>query len=900
MPRLTWSPARCLAAFALVLFTAAAVAQELPPQDFGTSGLAEMFPRLRTTARLLHTTAHPDDDDGAMLVYVARGRGIRTVMQTLNRGEGGQNKFGSELFDELGILRTLELMEADRYYGVEQRFTRVVDFGFSKNADETFAKWGGHDAALQDLVREIRAFRPQVIVSRFDGSARDGHGNHQAAGILSREAFKAAADPGRFPEQIREGLLPWQAQKLYIGNTPQNEATLRINVGAYDPVLGMSFAQYSVEGLQHQASQGVGGFNVLPGDFFRNYKLAENTAGAAGKENDFFDGIDVSLPGLAGWLGNEEAKAPFLRSSLAQVASLTDAAASVFRPNDPAACAPALLKALEILTDTQKKVEALSIGPAAKAEVLSELRDKRREFEHAVNLALGAILQASPDSANPQQGFLFFRQEQTFRLAVPGQTFTATARFYNRSPQTVTVRNIELVAPPDWRIEKLKSDGVQLGPNQQASAQFRVTVPAGAQYTRPYWHREDPLQGGVYTIDQPQYATRALPPWPLHARATYAVGNAESSIDSVVQVKWVDPTAGQTQHPLAVAPPVSVSVEPAVQVISAKLTGPAQVVVGVRNDVNGPAQGTVRLQGPAGWKVAPDSQPAQFAAEGEFKDFRFTVTPPRISEGAYDLNASVELNGKSYAEGFKIIGRPDIGDFYYYSPARQRVSAIDVNVPKDLRVGYLMGAGDDIAPVLQQVGLNLHMITPAELASGDLSRFHTIVVGIRAYDVRNDIRQYNRRLLDYVNHGGTLLVQYIKSTGDFNRGHYAPFPLTLSDERVTVEEAPVEILDPQNPIFHAPNRISARDFNGWVQERGVYFASQWDANYKPLLASHDPGEPARQGGMLVAHYGKGLYIYTGYAFFRQVPAGVPGAVRLFVNLVSASASPAPQAANAGR
>ncbi len=882
----------CLVAFFVVaLVCGAAFAQDIPPQDLGSSGLAQVLPRLRTTARLLHTTAHPDDDDGSMLVYEARGRGVRTIMQTLNRGEGGQNKFGSELFDELGVLRTLELMEADRFYGVEQRFTRVVDFGFSKTADESFQKWGGHDTALADIVREIRTFRPDVIVSRFDGSARDGHGNHQAAGILSREAFKAAADPNRFPEQIREGLLPWQAKKLYIGNTPQNEATLKLDVGDYSPVLGMSYAQFSTEGLKYQSSQGVGGFYVAPGDIFRTYKLAESTIGPRPNETDFFGGIDETLPGLAARLGSDESKAPFLRPALDRADKLAEQAAAEFHLNDGSTIAAMLIAALKQVRDAARQLEPLTIAPAAKAEVLGELREKEKQFADAVNLALGATLLASVDSPNPQVGFGFFRQEETIQLAVPGQTFTATARFYNRSKQPIEVRNIELVAPAGWKIEKIKSDGSKLETNQAATAQFRVTVPADAQYTRPYWHRDD-QQEAVYKVDQPQYATLPLPPWPLHARATYVAGDSEGEIESVVQTKHVDPTYGQTQRPLAVAPPLSVSLQPAVQVVSTHTNGPAQIVVGVRSNVAGAAQANVKLQVPAGWRVTPASQPAQFAGEGEFKGFRFTVTPPPLKEGAYDLAAAAEYDGKSYTEGFITIGRHDIGEFYYYRPARQRISAVDVNVPKEMQVGYIMGAGDDIPAVLQQLGVNLHMITPAELASGDLSRFHTIVVGIRAYDVRNDIREFNHRLLDYVNNGGTLLVQYMAAVGVFNNGHYAPHPLTLSNERVTLEEAPVTILDPADPIFHTPNQIGARDFSGWVQERGLYFASQWAPGYKPLLASNDPGEPPRQGGMLVAHYGKGLYIYTGYAFFRQIPAGVPGAVRLFVNLVSASAAPA--------
>ena len=880
---------RLFTLFTFLLAALVAVSQDIPAQDRGASALAQMFPRLRTTARLLHTTAHPDDDDGSMLVFEARGRGVRTVMQTLNRGEGGQNKFGTELFDELGVLRTLELMEADRFYGVEQRFTRVVDFGFSKNADETFQKWGGHDTALEDIVREIRTFRPDVIVSRFTGGDRDGHGNHQAAGILSREAFKAAADPNRFPEQIREGLQPWQAKKLYIGNTPQNEATLRLNVGDYDPVLGMSYAQFSIEGLKYQRSQGVGGFYAAPGDIFRQYKLAESTVGQRPNETDFFDGIDVTLPGLAARLGEEESKAPFLRPALTQADRLVQQAQASFRPTDASAVAPMLIAALKQVRDAARRLEPLQLNASAKADVMEALEQKKEEFAAAVNDALGAALLASVDSPNPQTGFGFFRQEETFRAAVPGQTFTATARLFNRSKQPITVRSIDLVAPADWHIEKLKSEGSTLSANQQASAQFRVTVPADAPYTRPYWHRDDP-QEAVYKIDEPRYATMALPPWPLKARATYAVGDADSEIDSVVQTKHVDPTYGQTQEPLAVAPPVSVSLQPGLQVVSTHLTGPAQVVVGVRNDVNGPSEATVRLQAPRGWRVSPDSQPAQFASENEFKDFHFTVTPPALKEGAYDLNAIVQYNGKDYSEGFVTIGHQDIGRFFYYRPSRQRISAVDVNVPKGLQVGYIMGAGDDIPAVLQQVGVAVHMISPAELASGDLGRFPTIVVGIRAYDVSNEIRQYNRRLLEYVNNGGTLVVQYVASTGAFNNGHYAPYAMALSNERVTVEEAPVDILDPANPIFHAPNQITTRDFSGWVQERGLYFMEPFDAKYTPLLASNDPGEPSQKGGMLLAHYGKGLYIYSGYAFFRQVPAGVPGAVRLFVNLVSASAS----------
>jgi hypothetical protein len=323
--------------------------------------------------------------------------------------------------------------------------------------------------------------------------------------------------------------------------------------------------------------------------------------------------------------------------------------------------------------------------------------------------------------------------------------------------------------------------------------------------------------------------------------------------------------------------------------VVASVTGTreSRIQVSVRSNVQSPVKATLRLDIPQDWKVSPESFPIELDHDGDVSNYTFAVTPQNIKEGTYHVTASAEYNGKKYAEGFKLITRPDLDSFYAYRPATENVQAVDVNLPPQLRVGYIMGAGDEIPAVLQSVGLNVSLITPQELATGDLTRYGTIVVGIRAYDVRTDVREQNRRLLDYVNRGGTLIVQYNQSTGIFNQGHYTPYPTTLSNERVSVEEEPVEILQPQDRIFSYPNKIGADDFKGWVQERGLYFMSDWDPKFQPLLSCHDPGEPPRNGGMLLAHYGKGLYIYSGYAFFRQLPAGVPGAIRLFVNLVSA-------------
>ncbi|MGZ4820896.1 MAG: PIG-L family deacetylase [Terriglobales bacterium] len=885
-----------------LVFTCGLSAQEIPAQDHGSDALAQMFARLRTTARLLHTTAHPDDDDGSMLAYEARGQGTEAMMLTLNRGEGGQNKFGAALLDELGILRTLELLEADRFYDVEQRFTQVADFGYSKTAEETFEKWGGHNIALADMVRVIRTFRPDVIVSRFDGSGRDGHGNHQAAGILSREAFHAAADANRFPEQIREGLQPWQAKKLYIGNVRGEEgATLKLNTGTYDPILGMSYAQFATEGLKHQMSQGVGGFYNPVGDIFRTYKLADTVLPQPnGEEKSFFDGIDTTLPGLASLLGEQEKNAPFLRAGLAEVDHLIAQAEAGYRPTDPSVTAELLARALQKVRTVYTELgRAQNIGCTTQGDIGCRHRDqiqfeldaKQQQLQQAINIALGLVLQASADPEHEQTFFGFFRQEQTFLMAVPGQTFTVTARLYNRGGQAINAKYMELRVPSEWMSEpaKIKAQMGQLKTNQLASTQFRVTVPENASYTRPYWHRDNSQQA-VYKIDDPRYATLPLPPPPVIARAVYEIAGVESEVTVPVQVKWVDPTYGQLERPLAVGPPLSIEIDPPVRVISTQRRGPFGITVGVRNDVNGAARSIIHLQAPAGWQVTPASQAANFSADQEYKNFTFSVQSPALQEGVYPMSAVLDYDGKQYREGYDVVGRHDIGDFYYYHPAVQKLSAVNVTVPENLRVGYIMGAGDEIPSLLQDLGVHLDMISPAELVSGDLNRYHTIVLGIRAYDVRTDVRAYNQRLLDYVNNGGTLVVQYNASVGVFNGGHFTPYPATLSSERVTVEEAPVRILDPANPIFHTPNPIPMADFSGWVQERGLYFMNSWDPHFKPLLASHDPGEPEREGGLLVAPYGKGLYIYTGYAFFRQLPAGVPGAVRLFVNLLSASAS----------
>ena len=867
------------------------------PEDLGAIHLYQLLAKLHTTARIMHTVAHPDDEDGAMLTLESRGNGAAVLLFTVNRGEGGQNKFGAETADDLGILRTLELLQADKYYGVEQRFSRVVDFGYSKTAEETFSKWHGHDIALGDMVFAIRTFRPDVLISRFSGTKRDGHGHHEAAGILTQEAFRAAADPNRFPEQIKAGLLPWQAKKLYNDNLPRRsdlsvadeDYTIKLDTGEYSPVLGMAYAQFSLEGLAHQTSQGTGGARISPGHRPDYYKRLDSVLPAKpAHENDFLDGIDTSLPALASRLGDEEARVPFLRPALISLQKHVEDATKQFSVKDLAACAGPLLAGRNETLELISEIEKSGLPTAAKADLLPSLQLKQQQFEEAANEALGIYFEFYVDVPGPAAGPSYFaRMEQTFTLGVPGQTFTATARLYNRGKAPIAQNTDELRMPPGWKSTALKQQQDKIDPGEMAAWQFQITIPGDAPYTRPYWSRKDQETETSYTISDSRYLTLPFPPYPLHVATQFNTPLGWSAAHAVAKIRFVDPTVGQSERPLAVGPPVSVLLESPVAVLSTTGNARSQIEVNVRSNVQQPVHATLRLETPAGWKVEPESIPVELDHDGDLNRYSFRITPQNLQEGTYQVTAKAEYNGKQYAEGFKVITRPDLDSYYTYHSATENVQAVDVKLPRELKVGYIMGAGDEIPTVLSSLGVNVNLITPQELAGGDLSRYDTIVVGIRAYDVRTDVREHNRRLLEYANQGGTLIVQYNQSVGIFNEGHYTPYPATLSTARVSVEEMPVEVLEPQNSIFSYPNKITGKDFDGWIQERGLYFMSQWDDHFQPLLSSHDPSEQPQKGGMLLAHYGKGLYIYSAYAFFRQLPAGVPGAIRLFVNLLSA-------------
>ena len=842
-----------------------------------------------------------------MLTLEARGHGASVLLMTLNRGEGGQNKVGSNLSDVLGVLRTLELLAADEYYGVQERFSRVADFGFSKNPDETFAKWGGHEVALGDMVRVVRTFRPDVLVARFSGTERDGHGHHQASSILAKEAFRAAADPKRFSEQIAQGLQPWQAKKFYIGNvcgfgaTTCEDAkwTLKLNTGQVSADLGESYAQFAMKGLRHQLSQGSANWTVEPGDRFTFYKLVDSVEPPKldkdGHEKDFFDGIDTSLPALAN--GIEESKVPKLRYELQQIAIRIAKAAEDANRNDMSAAVIPLLGVAATFKQLSLDVRAAGLSASAESDLIARLEEKSEQSEVALDLALNLTLEATvvsrvgPDG-EPVEGAPK-KEGDAMTTVSPGQEFLVAVDFHNGSKDRLFIDALKLEVPEGWATISGKTKQPAIKPGDNERVVFRLTVPKNAAYTRPYWHRDDPDTESVNHIDDEKYATLPFPPPVLRARAEYSLGDPsgkreKGAISTTVVTRFVDDAGKASARPVAVVPAFSVALEPGTQVISTHNGASSTVTVGVSSNLSREATGVLRLELPTGWR----SEPAQLAVDSkrrrEKQDFQFKVFfPAGLQEGRTKVRAVLEVSGEKFSEGYTLVTREDLGSFYYYQPAVQRVSIVDVKAPHDLKIGYIMGAGDDIPPVLQQVGMDVTLIPPEKLASEDLSHYGTIVLGIRAYDTQKDVAANNKKLLDFVAAGGTLVVQYNASVGDFNKGNFTPYSAELSRARVSVEEAPVEILVPEDGVFHYPNAIAARDFDGWVQERGLYFMDKWDEHFKPLLSCHDPGEDAQKGGLLLAHYGKGIYIYTGYAFFRQLPAGVPGAVRLYVNLLSA-------------
>jgi LmbE family N-acetylglucosaminyl deacetylase len=878
----------CYLVCAALPFSSALAQVQEAAENKGAAAAYAALLRLRSTATVLHTTAHPDDEDGALLTWLSRQQGVRTGLLTLNRGEGGANLLGPQLYDALGILRTEELLAAGRYYGVYQMFTRVTDFGFSKRLDETLEHWG-REVVLGDIVHAIRMYRPDIIVSRFHGKQRDGHGHHQAAGLLSLEAFKTAADPTRFPEHLQEGLRPWQTKKIYMSvREGEPIATLKIDVGAYDPLVGKSYREIARDGLSHQRSQGAGQARVAPGSALRAVMLTDSAIPQVENEQSMFDGIDTTILGIAQLAGSTS-----LAPELTAISQHVEAAISKFDALRPWAVASDLAAGTKATRALLEKVKASSLDAAPKDHVLFLLGNKEAEFNEAMHRALGLVMEVLVDPERESPGPVSFSAlRETFRVAIPGQRFALTLNVSNRSPVQLERGEAGIVRPQGWEVtEKTPASDLPVD-NSTWRARFEAKVPDNAAYTRPYWSRANEWRDHIYQIDKPQFLHLPFAPPEIFGIFSYAIEGVRFVLSHPVQTVYIARPWGEQRRLLTVAPALNIAIAPRVGVVPSAAHTVVSVSVTVANNVKGDAAGKVTLRLPDGWIATPAEHNFTFTHEGEARDFSFQVSLPRVATGAHSqIHAVAEYGGRAYTEGYRVIAYRDLEPRHLYRSATMDVHGIDVQVAPNLSVGYVMGVGDEVPQSLEQIGVKVTMLDDNDLANGHLDQFDSIVIGIRASSVRDALKTYSKRLLDYAERGGNLIYQY--QTQEFDAAPYGPYPykLTARPEEISEEDAPVTILDPAHPVFRWPNQITAADFNGWVLERGSKWMTTWDERYTPLLESHDRQQPPQQGGLLYAQYGKGTFVYAAYAFYRQLPAGVPGGYRLFANLLSLKKRP---------
>jgi LmbE family N-acetylglucosaminyl deacetylase len=854
------------------LLLVGADAQVRPIYDTGAAGLVQLLQRLQTTASALHTGAHPDDEDSAFLARTARGDHARVAYLSLNRGEGGQNIIGTELFDALGVIRTEELLQARRLDGGEQFFTPTFDFGFSKRRDEAAARWNERDV-LGDMVRVIRMFRPLVIYSRWGGTSADGHGHHQLAGYLTPIAFKAAADPDQFPDHIQEGLRPWQTRKLYSRPLEEAPATIQVQTGMFDPALGRTYAEIAYEGRSQHKSQNQGTIETL-GPLATGLRALEAIVSVPRPEQSIFDGLDVSVPGLAKLTGLPDGS---LRSELAAIDGAARKALQEYQPLEPARIVTPLVEGIKAIRAARQVLSSMTPS-AARGDAEHLLAIKERDFTEAAIRAAGVVVDPLADGETVNAG----------------GTVDVTVRVFLAQPSLAAVTSTAVKAPSSWVVRDTRERQTQGGRGRRelpdSSASFAVSVPASAPITQPYF-LEQPRQGDRYRWPEGSPKGEPFAPSLLSGEVGLKIGDLNIVVSRPVQFRFADPIRGELRRPVDVVPGVTVGLDTELLVLPLGSTPRTQrVVARVTSGSRQPVSGTVRLRIPDGWSVSPQEAPFTLKSADEQTAVAFTLTAPGTRRaGRFDIDAEARVGGTTFSRDVQVISYPHIQTHRLYWPAHARVQVVDVKVAT-VKIGYVMGGGDEVPDAIRRLGVAVTLLDADMLATGDLSQFDTIVIGIRASETRPDFVANNGRLLQYVERGGTLIVQY--QQGEYVERNMAPFAVSQKgNPRVTDETAPVRILAPAHPVFTFPNRVTADDFTGWVQERNLYAFADFDKRYTPLLETADPGEPPQRGGELYAEVGKGRFVYTAYAWFRQLPAGVPGAYRQFANLISLSKAP---------
>jgi LmbE family N-acetylglucosaminyl deacetylase len=821
----------------LFLFVPRASAQ-FPPAPGTGPGLAESIEAIesaRVTTRILYITAHPDDESAAVLTYLARGLHADVALLSLTRGEGGQNALGPEQAPQLGLIRTQELLAATRGYGVKLYYTRAKDFGFSKTPEETEKIWG--DQVLEDMVRVIRTFRPNIVINHW-GGVHSGHGHHQASGLLTPQALRLSEDASVFKDQLNSGLAPWHVSLVLELERGESQDGLTLPLDDVSPLYGKTYREIGLDSFVNHRTQGISAF--INSRFLRGPITLKREDRGKLQTTDLAAPLTSLMKQIGP--GNKEEDAE-LESSLKNVDSqLAKAKEFALELNWKLAC-EALARAVETLGANRFPThEPLRV----------ELEEATGPILHALSLASGFELSAGASSGN----------------LTAGETVELTLRARCRSEVSCNFGEPKLELPEG--VKEIKREGI-------LSSQLRITIEANPE-----------LRPATAAIDaQPE-------PKPLIVVHEPVTIEGEKTFVTVPVVHIQANSTKVDRVPLRIVPTYTIATEPkqAIEVL-AKQRKPFDVLLRVHSYATQPGKISVGLDLPQGW-TSSAPVPLEFIGTGD-QYTRLTVTPPaKLAAGNYTITAYAKRGDEKFSTSLEPL--PSLPTQLWEEPAQTVVHAFDINVPENLRVGYITAESEPVPEAIERLGIHVEMLSPATLAFSDLSRFDAIVVGVRAYELRSDLPGANQRLLDYARNGGTLLVQYQRDFA-WDKFQYAPYPAKIDPgkpgaplPRITDENSPVKFLKPDDPLLNTPNKITQADFQGWVQERGLYFWSKFDEKYAPLLAMNDPGEPDLNGALVYTQLGKGTYIYTGIAFFRQLPEGVPGAYRLFVNLLSASKS----------
>jgi LmbE family N-acetylglucosaminyl deacetylase len=812
---------RYQASFALLILLFPFVLKSQTSVQLNSGEIKQGLEALNVVGSVLYIAAHPDDENTRLLAYLSQGKKLRTGYLSLTRGDGGQNLIGNEQGDLLGLIRTQELLAARRTDGAEQFFSRAVDFGFSKNPEESISIWD-KQKILADAVWVIRKFRPDVIITRFPEDSRAGHGQHSASAILARMAFGLAGDPKQFPEQLKY-VRPWQAKRIlwntfnFGGNNTTSDSQLKLDVGEYNSLLGKGYGEIAADSRSNHKSQGFGSSRQRGTaiEFF------SPISGASAK-TDLFEGIDLSWDRVKG--GHE-------------IGELVKEVNSKYLVSDPAKSIPLLLK---ILTAVEKIDDQYW-----KAEKITEIK-------RLIVAASGLWFES-------------YAKEPDYAAGMP---IEVNSQVLIRPGNSISLVKLDQ--------ENVSRVNMMSNVNQMNDYHSEIKV---NQISQPYWLKEKHSQG-TFTVNDPLLIGYPENPNVPSITFTFNINGKLIEFERPIVYKSTDPVRGEVYQSIVVAPPVTATIAEQAYVFNGKT--PKDIIVSLRN-FKETANGTLHPVLPAGWKATPLQFDFTFSHKGEEKVFTFKVVPGSAATGG-QISMGVDIDGKTYHEGLKELKYTHIPSQTLFPASTARVEQIDLKLAGK-NIGYIAGAGDLIPECLKQIGYEVTLLNDNQVLTRDLSKFDAIVTGVRLYNIDNQVNTMQSKLLSYVNNGGTLLLQY-NVNSPLKIPQLGPYPFTLSRDRVTEEDAKVTFLAPDDPALNFPNKITQKDFEGWIQERGIYFATRMDAKYTPILSMHDKGEQPGDGSLIVANYGKGKFVYTSLVFFRELPAGVPGAYRLFVNLLS--------------